>query len=81
MKNLRDVEKRRIDLEHRKILASRERNIKTRENYEELLKRKNEIDTDRDHKNIQNLDKEMNYLRNSVEKDMNISHLKQTVVY
>ena len=80
MKNLRDVEKRRIQLEHRKMLASRERNQKTRENYEELLKRKNELDSDRDAKNIQNLDKEMNYLRNSVEKDMNISHLKQTVV-
>lgn len=50
------------------------------ENYRKIVERKNEIDSEKDIRNINNLEKEMSYLRNSVEKDINISQLKQTVV-
>lgn len=80
MKNLRDSERKRLALENHRIQQSRERNQKTMENYRKIVERKNEIDSEKDIRNINNLEKEMSYLRNSVEKDINISQLKQTVV-
>jgi len=80
LKNLRDSERKRLALENHRIQQSRERNQKTMENYRKIVERKNEIDSEKDIRNINNLEKEMSYLRNSVEKDINISQLKQTVV-
>jgi len=80
LKNLRDSERKRLALENHRIQQSRERNQKTMENYRKIVERKNEIDSEKDIRNINNLEKEMSYLRNTVEKDINISQLKQTVV-
>jgi len=80
MKHIRDNEKRKIKLENQKLQQSIERNQKTKENFFSIIKKKSEIDKKNDKKNLLGLDKQMVYLANSVEKDMNISLLKQTVV-
>jgi len=80
MKNIRNYEKRRIKLENQKLQQSIERNQKTKSNFFKIIKKKSEIDRKKDKKNLLGLDRQMVYLANSVEKDMNISLLKQTVV-